>query len=90
MKRIIALVAVLVLLVVILSGCTSVGNRQVGMDTTQTFTKASIPWNGEWIEVDVEYWRDFDDSDVVQIQTKDYVYLVYFMTTLRAPAPRSR
>ena len=84
MKKKIALIIALVVMLLTLSGC-MVGNRRVGYDSQQTFTRASIPWNGEYIEVDVEYWRDFEDSDVVQVETKDYVYLVYYMTTLRAP-----
>ena len=84
MKKKIALITALVVMLLTLSGC-MVGNRRVGYDSQQTFTRASIPWNGEYIEVDVEYWRDFEDSDVVQVETKDYVYLVYYMTTLRAP-----
>ena len=84
MKKKIALIIALVVMLLALSGC-MVGNRRVGYDSQQTFTRASIPWNGEYIEVDVEYWRDFENSDVVQIETKDSVYLVYYMTTLRAP-----
>ena len=78
MKKKIALIIALVVMLLALSGC-MVGNRKVGYDSQQTFTRASIPWNGEYIEVDIEYWRDFDDSDVVQIETKDLFLMVFLI-----------
>lgn len=55
----------------LLVGC---GNRQV-FDTSWTFEKAIIVIGDEKIEVDVDSWKDYEDT-TVQIKTKDgKVYL---------------
>jgi major membrane immunogen (membrane-anchored lipoprotein) len=55
----------------LLVGC---GNRQV-FDTSWSFTKAIIVIGDEKIEVEVDSWKDYDDT-TVQIKTKDgKVYL---------------
>ena len=56
-KKVILLVLVLILSVVILSSC---GNRQVGIDTNQSFNKAYVNLGGEWQLISVKAWRDFD------------------------------
>lgn len=77
MKKIVILVIVLILSVLVLSSC---GNRTVGIDVYQTFTKAYVNIKGEWKEFKVSSWRDFEDSDVVQIVTSDgNVYLTHYM-----------
>ena len=87
MKKII-LVCMLVVMVVVLASC-SVGNRQVGMDTIQTFDRYKIVIGDEVIEGTIKAWRDFDDSDVVQIM--DYngtVYLTHYRNALIVRDPR--
>lgn len=55
----------------LLVGC---GNRQV-FDTSWKFEKAIIVIGDEKIEVEVDSWKDYDDT-TVQIKTKDgKVYL---------------
>lgn len=55
----------------LLVGC---GNKQV-FDTSWSFTKAIIVIDDERIEVEVDSWKDYDDT-TVQIKTKDgKVYL---------------
>ena len=55
----------------LLVGC---GNKQV-FDTSWSFTKAIIVIGDEKIEVEVDSWKDYDDT-TVQIKTKDgKVYL---------------
>ena len=77
MKKIIC-VALIVSITLILTAC-QVGNRQVGWDTTQTFTYAIIELgNGELIEGTVTSWRDFEDSDVVQFTMNDITYLTHY------------
>ncbi|MBR6289149.1 MAG: hypothetical protein IKR19_07440 [Acholeplasmatales bacterium] len=49
-----------------ISGC---GNKQL-VDTHYVFKKAIIDGVGE---VEVSSWNDYDDSDMVQIKTKDGV-----------------
>lgn len=77
MKKIICLVLILSLALT-LTAC-QVGNRQVGWDTTQTFTYAIIELgNGEVIEGTVTSWRDFEDSDVVQFTMNGITYLTHY------------
>lgn len=60
----------LILIVVILSSLlTGCGNRQI-IDTTWKFNKAIIIIGEEKIEVDVETWKDYDDT-TVQIKDKN-------------------
>ena len=77
MKKIIC-IALILTLALALTAC-QVGNRQVGWDTTQTFTYAIIELgNGEVIEGTVTSWRDFDDSDVVQFTMNGVTYLTHY------------
>lgn len=77
MKKIICVVLILSLALA-LTAC-QVGNRQVGWDTTQTFTHAILELgNGELIEGTVTSWRDFDESDVVQFTMNGVTYLTHY------------
>ena len=77
MKKIICVVLILSLALA-LTAC-QVGNRQVGWDTTQTFTYAILELgNGELVEGTVTSWRDFDESDVVQFTMNDITYLTHY------------
>ena len=77
MMKIICVVLILSLALA-LTAC-QVGNRQVGWDTTQTFTHAILELgNGELIEGTVTSWRDFDDSDVVQFTMNGITYLTHY------------
>ena len=77
MKKIICAILILSLALA-LTAC-QVGNRQVGWDTTQTFTYAIMELgNGEVIEGTVTSWRDFEDSDVVQFTMGDVTYLTHY------------
>lgn len=77
MKKIIC-VALILSLALALTAC-QVGNRQVGWDTTQTFTHAILELgNGELIEGTVTSWRDFDESDVVQFTMNGVTYLTHY------------
>lgn len=77
MKKIICVVLILSLALA-LTAC-QVGNRQVGWDTTQTFTHAILELgNGELVEGTVTSWRDFKDSDVVQFTMNGITYLTHY------------
>ena len=79
MKKVI-LAVMLILGLILLSAC---GNRQVGFDTNQTFSKAYINIGGEWKSFSIKSWRDFEDGDEVQIITKDgTVYLTHYMNVV--------
>ena len=77
MKKIICVVLILSLALA-LTAC-QVGNRQVGWDTTQTFTHAILELgNGEIVEGTVTSWRDFKESDVVQFTMNGITYLTHY------------
>ena len=65
-KKAIVLCAILLVAVFVLCSCT-VGNRGIGIDTKQTFRYANIYLDGKWQDVSVQSWRDFNDSDSIQI-----------------------
>lgn len=77
MKKVV-LVALLLIGALILSSC-SIGNRQIGLDLIQTFDKAIIMLHdGNTIEGKVDNWRDFDESDVVQVTIEGTTYLTHY------------
>jgi len=81
MKKIICVVLILSLALA-LTAC-QVGNRQVGWDTTQTFTHAILELgNGEVVEGTVTSWRDFDESDVVQFTMNGITYLTHYSNVI--------
>lgn len=73
MKKILATIIILMLFVVVMSGC----NKQI-FDTTYTFDKAiiSLP-NGEVIEGKIDSWTDYEDGDQIQVKINDITYLVH-------------
>lgn len=77
--KVIALIALLAVGALMLSGC-SIGNRQIGIDLTQSFNWAILELgNGELIEGRVTSWRDFDESDVVQFTLDNGItYLTHY------------
>jgi len=40
-------------------------------DTTWNFNRAYLIVGDEVIEVEIDSWRDFDNSDMIQIRTPD-------------------
>lgn len=72
MKKIIAIIFVIVVLVIMMTGC---GNRQI-YDTTYNFNRAIIVLDdGTKIEGQVQSWRDYDDSDQLQVKIDGKTYL---------------
>jgi len=71
---IVALVIVLAVLATVLAGC---GNKQL-LDLTYTFNYAIIKLpDGNIVKGDVESWKDFDDGDQIQVKIKGVTYLVH-------------
>jgi len=50
-----------------LSGC---GNQQL-FDTTWNFNRAIIVVGTKSYEVEVQSWKDFENSDMIQVRTRD-------------------
>lgn len=70
---VIAIVSLAVICIILLSGC----NQQI-VDTTWSFEKAIIYRNdGTTIEGKVESWKDFENSDMVQVKIGDTTYLTH-------------
>ena len=75
-KKIILLLLILIGFVLLVSSC---GNREAGIDANQTFKSAWINLGGEWVQVDVKAWRDFQNGDEIQIKTAEgRVYLTHY------------
>jgi hypothetical protein len=75
--RIISLVMVLLMIAVIGTVCAGCGNRQ-SFDTTWSFERAIIflP-DGEKIEGEVTSWRDYGESDMMQVTIEGKTYLTH-------------
>ena len=83
MKKI-AIIALIIALCLTLTAC-HIGNRKIGLDTTQTFRWAIIQLgNGELIEGPVDSWRDFNEGDSVQITIKGITYLTHYANVILA------
>jgi uncharacterized lipoprotein NlpE involved in copper resistance len=68
------LFALVLFLVMVLSGCT---NRQ-HFDTTYRFDRAVIKLpNGEIVDGKVESWLDFDSSDSIQVKINGRTYYTH-------------
>jgi ribosomal protein S1 len=73
MKKLIALVLVVVLAMCVLTGC----NKQL-FDATYSFERAIIYLpNGEVIEGEVTSWTDYEDGDQIQVTINGKTYLVH-------------
>jgi hypothetical protein len=61
------------LIAMIFSGC----NKQI-IDTSYTFDKAILYVGGEWITINVDSWKDYEDGDQIQVKDTDgNTYLVH-------------
>ena len=82
MKKIYILITMIILLALALCGC-QIGNRNIGLDLTQTFSWAIIQLgNGELIEGPVSSWRDFEDGDEVQLTINGITYLTHYSNVI--------
>lgn len=82
MKKIIVAIMLFVLVCLCLTGC-QVGNRQIGFDTKQRFDEAIIfTPTYEVVSGDIEAWRDFSESDVVQVTINSVTYLTHYSNVI--------
>lgn len=71
-KNILILMILLVVTAFALTGC----NMSI-IDTTYTFDKAIAYMGNEKIELEIKKWKDYEDGEQIQIETKDgKVYLI--------------
>jgi len=74
MKRILCLLLVIIMITAMLCGC----NAQI-IDLTYSYEYGYIKLpNGEVIEGAVSSWKDYDNSDVVQVVIDGKTYLTHY------------
>ena len=82
MKKIVVAIMLFVLACLCLTGC-QVGNRQIGFDTKQRFDEAVVfTPTYEVVSGDIEAWRDFSESDVVQVTIDGVTYLTHYSNVI--------
>ena len=87
----ILLVAMLVSALLIFAGCEAqhkTGNRITGGKDVQTFTDCYVVLGGkEVVSGKVVNWRDYDDSDTVQVQIDGKYYLTHYTNVVLIADP---
>lgn len=84
------LVAILVIILITLCGCeaTQKGNRVVAGKDVQTFTYAYIRLGDKDIaEGYITQWRDYDNSDTIQIMINGKYYLTHYSCVVMIADP---
>ena len=70
-------IALIIFLVIILVSCTGCYNKQL-FDTTYHYDRAIVYLpNGEIVEGRVSSWKDFDDGDSIQVKIDGKMYLTH-------------
>lgn len=87
-----ALILILVIVTVTLASCDGsyykTGNRITGGKDVQTFTYAYIVLDGQEIAKGaITQWRDYDDSDVVQVLVNGKFYLTHYSNVVLIADP---
>ena len=88
--KVIALITVIIALTVMLAGCSehTVGNRVTYGKDVQTFNYAYIRLGDRDIkEGYVTQWRDYTDSDVVQVMIDGKYYLTHYSCVVLVADP---
>lgn len=81
MKRVAAILLIIFMLMV-MTGCMST-NRNGAADLVWNFNYAYVGMNGMRVaEGPIQTWRDFDDSDVVQVQIDGVYYLTHYTNVI--------
>lgn len=77
--RIYVLVIMLILCVVLFAGCEhKMGNRITSGRDIQTFTNCVIRIGNDIVEGPITQWRDYEDSDTVQVLVNGKYYLTHY------------
>jgi hypothetical protein len=81
MKKVIMCVMLAVMLIM---GVTAYAwGNQSWFDTTWSFEYVQIAMpDGSVVQGSVQSWKDYEDSDVVQVQVNDKVYLTHYMNVV--------
>lgn len=90
MKKFFVLMVALVVMAMVLTACGQVktGNRITAGKDVQTFTYCYIALGGERItEGYITQWRDYDNSDVVQVLVGGKYYLTHYSNVIMIADP---
>lgn len=90
--KILVVVMVLVITTLLLSSCDGsyykTGNRITGGKDVQTFTYAYVVLDGQEITKGaITQWRDYEDSDVVQVLVNGKFYLTHYSNVVLIADP---
>lgn len=88
-KKWIVLTVMLLIGLVVFAGCEyKTGNRITGGKDVQTFTYAYVKLDGqEIVSGYINQWRDYDDSDVVQVMIGGKYYLTHYSNVVMVADP---
>lgn len=90
--KIMTIALIFIMSVLVLTGCDSeyykTGNRITGGKDVQTFTYAYIVLDGQEIAKGaITQWRDYDNSDVVQVLVNGKYYLTHYSNVVLIADP---
>lgn len=89
-KKVAALLAVLAVCILIFAGCEvhKTGNRITGGKDVQTFTSCYIVLGGkEVVRGAITQWRDYENSDTVQVLVNGKYYLTHYTNVVLIADP---
>lgn len=88
-KKVLILVCMLLIGLVVFAGCQyKTGNRITGGKDVQTFTYAYVMLDGnEIVKGYINQWRDYDDSDVIQVMIGGKYYLTHYSNVVMVADP---
>ena len=84
-----AFAVIIIAVVLLLTGCsTKTGNRVVSGWDVQTFTYAYIYLGGqELVKGYITQWRDYDNSDTIQVMIDGKYYLTHYTNVVMIADP---
>lgn len=87
--KIVLMAAVLICCIFMFSGCgAKTGNRITGGRDVQTFTYCYVVLGGqEVVKGAITQWRDYSDSDVVQVLVNGKYYLTHYTNVVLIADP---
>ena len=89
--KIALVIVVLVCLLFVFAGCDAInktGNRITGGSDVQTFTYCYVVLDGQEIaRGNITQWRDYDNSDVVQVLVNGKYYLTHYSNVVLIADP---
>lgn len=89
--KIIVLITILIVALLVFSGCENAhktGNRITGGKDVQTFTYCYVVLGGkEVVRGAVTQWRDYDNSDTVQVLVNGKYYLTHYTNVVLVADP---